>query len=243
MSLFVNPLLVVLGVLDETLREPQVDLALSGLDGVGTVDDVVAHVAAEVAANGAGLALHGLGGAHHLASDGDDVVALPDHGNDGGGAHEAGEAGIELLSLVLGVVLLEELHGGHHHLQTDELEALLLEASDDLADVSALDAVGLNSKKSSFTRHSKGNCGEWAVGVEPFFSPVFRVLSPFPRWILVVLRLHSSLSFRCSIGCFHVFASALADSRREHVFLEVYLRSYQCEFRPCFRVPLTASRR
>ena len=150
MSLFVNPLLVVLGVLNETLREPEVDLTLSRLDRVGTVDHVVTHVATEVTADGAGGRLHGLGGAHHLAGDGHDVVALPDHGDDGGGAHEAGEAGVELLPLVLGVVLLQQLHGGHHHLQTDELEALLLEAGDDLTDMSALDTIGLDSKEGSF---------------------------------------------------------------------------------------------
>ena len=150
MSLFVNPLLVVLGVLDEALGEPEVDLALSGLDGVGTVDDVVAHVAAEVTANGAGLALHGLGGTHHLAGNGHDVVALPDHGDDGRGVHEAGEAGVEGLALVLSVVLLQKLHRRNHHLQTDELEALLLEAGDDLTDMSALDTIGLDSKEGSF---------------------------------------------------------------------------------------------
>ena len=150
MSLFVNPLLVVLGVLDKTLREPEVDLALSGLDGVGTVNDVVAHVAAEVTTNGAGSGLKRLGGAHHLAGNGTDVVTRPDHGDHSRGVHEASEAWVERLALVLSVVLLEELHGRNHHLQTDELEALLLEASDDLTDVSALDAIGLNSKKSSF---------------------------------------------------------------------------------------------
>ena len=150
MSLFVNPLLVVLGVLNETLREPEVDLTLSRLDRVGTVDHVVTHVATEVTADGAGGRLQGLNGTHHLAGNGNDVVALPDHGDDGGGAHEAGEAGVELLPLVLGVVLLQQLHGGHHHLQTDELEALLLEAGDDLTDMSALDTIGLDSKEGSF---------------------------------------------------------------------------------------------
>ena len=61
MSLFVNPLLVVLGVLNETLREPEVDLTLSRLDRVGTVDHVVTHVATEVTADGAGGRLQGLG--------------------------------------------------------------------------------------------------------------------------------------------------------------------------------------
>ena len=149
-NLFVNPLLVVLGVLDETLGEPEVDLALSRLHGVRTVDDVVAHIAAKVTTNGSRFALHRLGGSHHLTGNGNNVVALPDHGNDGRRAHEAGEAGIELLTLVLGIVLLQQLHRRNHHLQTNELEALLLEAGNDLADMSALDTIGLDSKEGSF---------------------------------------------------------------------------------------------
>ena len=150
MSLFVNPLLVVLGVLNETLREPEVDLTLSRLDRVGTVDHVVTHVATEVTADGAGGRLQGLSGAHHLAGNGNDVVSLPDHGDDGRGVHEAGEAGVEGLALVLSVVLLQKLHRRNHHLQTDELKALLLEAGDDLTDMSALDTIGLDSKEGSF---------------------------------------------------------------------------------------------
>ena len=150
MSLFVNPLLVVLGVLNKTLREPEANLTLSRLDRVGTMDHVVAHVATEVTTNGAGSRLQGLRGTHHLAGNGNDVVTLPDHGNHSRGVHETGEAGVEGLALVLSIVLLQKLHRRNHHLQTDELEALLLEAGDDLTDMSALDTIGLDSKEGSF---------------------------------------------------------------------------------------------
>lgn len=147
--LFVNPLLVVLGVLNESLREPETNLTLSRLDGVRSVNDVVAHIATEISADGTGGRLQRLGGAHHLTSDGNDVVSLPHHGDDGRGAHETSEAGVETLALVLSVVLLKEGHGGNQHLQTHQLESLLLEAGNDLTNVSALDSVGLNSKESS----------------------------------------------------------------------------------------------
>ena len=53
--LLVEPGLVAALVGGDTLGEPQGDLVLGGLDGVGTVDDVAAELDAEVAADGAGL--------------------------------------------------------------------------------------------------------------------------------------------------------------------------------------------
>ena len=149
MSLFVDPLLVVLGVLNESLREPETNLTLSRLDGVRSVNDVVSHIAAEVSTNGTGSRLQRLGSTHHLTSNGNNVVTLPHHSNDSRGAHETSEAGVETLTLVLSVVLLQEGHGGNEHLQTHELEALLLEAGNNLTNVSTLDSIGLNSKESS----------------------------------------------------------------------------------------------
>ena len=148
--LFIDPLLVVLGVLNESLREPELDLTLSRLDGVRSVDHVVSHIATEVSTNGAGGRLQRLGGSHHLTGNGDDVVSLPHHGDHGGRAHESSQAGVEGLALVLSVVLLQERHGRNQHLQTDQLETLLLEASNDLTNMSALDTIGLNGKESSF---------------------------------------------------------------------------------------------
>ena len=53
--LLVEPGLVAALVGGDTLGEPQGDLVLGGLDGVGTVDDVAAELDAEVAADGTGL--------------------------------------------------------------------------------------------------------------------------------------------------------------------------------------------
>ena len=53
--LLVEPGLVAALVGGDTLGEPQGDLVLGGLDGVGTVDDVAAKLDAVIAADGAGL--------------------------------------------------------------------------------------------------------------------------------------------------------------------------------------------
>ena len=62
-DLFVDPGLGDGRPLDDALREPQCDLALSVLDGIGAVDDVAADVDRVVAADRAGGASLGLGGA------------------------------------------------------------------------------------------------------------------------------------------------------------------------------------
>ena len=63
---------------DLLLAEPQSDFLLGGLDRIRAVADVAADVNAEVAADGAGLRVEGLGGAKHLAASGHGVGTLPD---------------------------------------------------------------------------------------------------------------------------------------------------------------------
>ena len=53
--LLVNPRLVAALVRGDALGEPEADLVLRGLDGVGAVDHVAAELDAEVTADGAGL--------------------------------------------------------------------------------------------------------------------------------------------------------------------------------------------
>lgn len=74
----------------------------------------------------------------------DDILALPHHGNDGARGHVLDQTGEEGLALEVGVVLLEVVLTGVHELHGHELVATVLEALDDLADETALDAVGLN---------------------------------------------------------------------------------------------------
>ena len=106
--------------------------------------DVASDIDGVVAADGAGEGVGGVGGAEENAAALDDAEALPAHGHDGAGAEVGAEAAVEALLGEVDVVLLGHLEGGGQHLEADELEALGLEALDDLAGESALDAVGLD---------------------------------------------------------------------------------------------------
>ena len=94
-----------------------------------------------VAADGAGLRGERVGGAEHGAALLDDVLALPDHGDDRAAGHVLDEPGFadqrrardgerteEGLRAQVRVVLLEVLDRGVDHLERRELEAALLEA-------------------------------------------------------------------------------------------------------------------
>jgi hypothetical protein len=73
--------------LNLTLLEPESDLLLAVLDGVGAVAHVAANVESEVATDGAGSRGEGVGGTEDGTAGLDGVTALPDHGADGAGAH------------------------------------------------------------------------------------------------------------------------------------------------------------
>ena len=143
--------------------EPQGDLGLGALDGVRAVADVAAHVDAHVAADGSGGRVGGVGGAEHHAAGLDGVEALPHHAAHGTHHHVVDEAAEELLVGEVSVVLLQVLAAWGHELHGLELEALVLETADDVADEPALDAVRLD--------HDVGALGvarhcEVVVGVE-----------------------------------------------------------------------------
>lgn len=91
------------------LGEPQGDLLVGRLDGIGSVQDVAADLDAEVSADGSGQGIGGVGGSQHLAAGLDDVQALPDHGDDGSGAHVVDQSGEEGTGAQVSVMLLQEL--------------------------------------------------------------------------------------------------------------------------------------
>ena len=124
--------------------EPESNLGLGALDGVRTVADVAADVDAEVTTDGARGGVSGVGGTEHDAASLDGVEAFPDHAADGTHEHVVDEALEELLAGEVGVVLLEVGAAGGDELHGDELETLVFEALDDLADEATLDAVGLD---------------------------------------------------------------------------------------------------
>ena len=97
---------------DELLGlEPERDLLLRGLDGVGAVADVAADLDAEVSPDGARLRVLGVGLSEHDPAGGHHVEALPDHGQDGAGRHVLDQPGEEGLRGQVGVVLPQVILG------------------------------------------------------------------------------------------------------------------------------------
>ncbi|GMT02925.1 hypothetical protein PENTCL1PPCAC_25098, partial [Pristionchus entomophagus] len=131
-------------VVDLLGLEPVSDLTVGRLDRVRTVADVAANLDGEVSADGSGSGGERVGGSEHDTALLDDVESLPDHGDDGSGDHVVDEGGEEGLLLQIDVVLLKMGLGGGHLLKGDQLVAALLEALDDLADESTVDAVRLD---------------------------------------------------------------------------------------------------
>lgn len=123
---------------------PEGNLLLCGLHRVGAVADVTANLNTEVSSDGAGLAVSRVGLTQHHPPCLDRVESLPDHGHHGAGGHVGHQAGKEGLLGQIGIVLLQVLLGSLHKLHGDQLESLLLEPLDNLADQPAVDAVRLD---------------------------------------------------------------------------------------------------
>ena len=141
----INPLVGVVNPSAELgIGEPKGDLVVGRLDGVGTVANVSADIDAEVTSNGAGLGVERLGGTEHLSAGEDDVGTLPDHAADGTGSGVLNKTVEEALAGKVGVVFLELVNTGLGELHGNELEALGLEALDDLTDEASLDTIRLD---------------------------------------------------------------------------------------------------
>jgi len=156
------------------LLEPEVDLVVGRLDGVGAVADVSADVDAEVTANGAWLRVGWLGCTEHLSASLDGVVSLPNHGANWAGVHVLDKTWEEWLLGQVSVVLLEVLLTWLADLHGDELEALFLEALEDFTDETTLNTVWLN--------HDEGSL---LVGWGNRFGNLF--LAFFLLWLLFLL--------------------------------------------------------
>ncbi len=134
------------------VREPDGDLALCGLWGVGTVDDVLANGQSEVTADGprGGLG-NWVGAAGQLTPRLDGALALDNAGNERCGGDEVNELAEEWLVLVLCVVLLSGSLVCNAQIHSNQLEALALDAGNDLADVAVLNAVRLDENECTFS--------------------------------------------------------------------------------------------
>jgi len=133
------------------LAEPESDLLVGGLNRVGAVDDVSADINGEVSSDGTWLGVIGSGGAEHLSAGGDDIVAFPNHCDDGAGGGVGNEASEEALGGEISVVLLEHLFAGGGQFHTNKLESLSLESANDLTNEASLDAIGLDHNESSLS--------------------------------------------------------------------------------------------
>jgi len=130
---------------DELLGpEPEGDFLLGGLDRVRTVDDVAPEVEAEVAADRTRQRRLRIGFAHHHSACLGRVLSLPDHRDDWAGRHEVAETVVKWFILEIDVVLFQVFFGTLHELHGDELESPLFESLNDVADQTALDAVGFH---------------------------------------------------------------------------------------------------
>src|SRR5262249_421506 len=119
------------------------------LGAVGAVDEVVLHLEAEVAADRAGRRLERVRRTDDLARGLVGLVALEDAGDQRAAGDEVDELAEERALAVLVVVLLGEVGVGVDQLEGDDLQALLLEAGEDLAAETAPQSVRLHQDQGS----------------------------------------------------------------------------------------------
>jgi len=108
------------------------------------VADIASHVDAQVATNRAGSRLGRLGSTEHDAARLDGVGTFPHQAAHGSTAHVVNEASEEALGGQIGIVLLKQLARRCHELERLQLEALLLESTNNLPDQSSLNAIRLD---------------------------------------------------------------------------------------------------
>ena len=111
--------------------------------------NVSANLDAEVATDGAGLGVLGVGLAQHDPSGLDDVEAFLDYRDDRAACQVLAEAGVEGPAGEVSIVLLQQVLRSLHELHRKQLEALLLKSLQNLPDQTTLDAVGLDHDEGS----------------------------------------------------------------------------------------------
>lgn len=139
-----NPLLESTGVLDDTFGEPELNLLLGALNGVGAMADVAANREAEVTTDGADGGLQRVGSTEHDAASLNSIETLPDHRNNRARRHVFDQAREKGLALEVRIVVLEMLLRRLNELEGNQLEASLLEPLCDLSNEAPLDAIRLD---------------------------------------------------------------------------------------------------
>ena len=139
-------------VVNQTLREPQSQLLLSGLNRVTAVAYIPTHNNAVIATDSANLSSLGVGGTEHLATGKDDIVSLKSNSNDRAAGDVLNERREERLRREIRVVSLSQLLGDVQELEATEGVALGQEAAEDGSDQTALDAIRLDHDESGLQK-------------------------------------------------------------------------------------------
>jgi len=115
------------------------------------VDDISAHIDAEVAADGARSRVLGVGGAKQHSTLLHCPKSLPHHRNDGTRAHVADELGKEAFLAEVGIVLFEERVWGVHHLGAEQPQPPPFKPLHDLTHKTTLDRIRFAHDEGSLT--------------------------------------------------------------------------------------------
>ena len=108
------------------------------------MDEVSAHINAEVTSNGAGVGFNWIGFTDHCSASSDDVKTLENHDDNGSGLEVVEERGEEGFGFVLLTLSFKDSFGGPDELHTDEAETSALKSPDDLSNQPSRDSVGLD---------------------------------------------------------------------------------------------------
>jgi len=130
-------------VLERSLGEPQLDLLLGTLDRIGAMANVATNSEGVIATNRSGLRRERVRRAEHSTTRLDGIETFKDHAEHGAGLHVLDQAGKKGLFLEIAIVIFEVLFGREGELCCDEFEAAFFESGHDLADETAVDAIGL----------------------------------------------------------------------------------------------------
>src|SRR2546423_4074659 len=141
--------------LDQSIREPEPDLALGGFRRVGAVHEVVGHRERELAAQRAGARLRGVRRPDRLAARCDRGLALQHEGQRRARGDEVDELTEERLLLVLRVVRLTELAARDEQSCRTQREAAPLEAREDLTGEVAREGVRLREDQRLLDGHRR----------------------------------------------------------------------------------------
>src|SRR3954451_3079077 len=136
--------------------EEELHLAASRLRRVAAVDEGLADLEGEVAADRSGRRLDRVGDAHQPADRLVGARTLRDERDERAAGDEVDELAEERLAVVLGVVLLGGVAVERAQLERADCQTLALDPADDLAGETAGDAVGLDQDQCSLDgRHGR----------------------------------------------------------------------------------------